>query len=536
MNEKYPKFDQMELCENGLDLMGEVPFDVHDHSTAKNYDKHRKIVAEIEEIFHVSINLYSVDTSFDLSTLPNRKKYRNQNLFLLTPLFLSCKHHSEENIPTMHILLDPETAHSYYIKDIDKTVSFYECPDCSGIFTSLRHLQQHRKTINCSGGVKYIYKGGFYSSPKTVFEDLEQCQVFVLQEDQFNPHIATFDIESYAMELETEMKTTKTEILSEQKMVSFSVCSNVPGFDEPYHEVNIEDPEKLVDLMHTHLQQIRKKAAEIHHEKMDQYYAEIQEQIIDLGGIPFIHPEQTILPRNFEKLQENKCSRIDVENIFKNFFDNNDQVEQDEQDNQESDSKMDEEEAAMAQIREIVKAVVQQTPTNEKDEKKFEQRKKHQPNKYYYNEDDQEKRAERIQQMKSSLSEVNADVPEEETDLFDDASDDEENDEPKKKPYAVNQIEARIKQLQKLQNRLRDYGRKLSVVGFNSGKYDLNVMIKYWPKIMKMFTSAKPPEEKEKEDSPDDVDMIFMDNIANDEVEEGEVLHHQNQPLSGAMS
>ena len=61
----------------------------------------------------------------------------------------------------------------------------YHCHTCEPHFSCLWNMHRHQR--NCSGKTVHQFPGGMYTSPKTIFEKLEEYDVHVLQDDRFLP-------------------------------------------------------------------------------------------------------------------------------------------------------------------------------------------------------------------------------------------------------------------------------------------------------------------------------------------------------------
>ena len=105
--------------------------------------------------------------------------------------------------------------------------------------------QRHGKT--CESKVQVKYPSGAYHVPKTVFEELKEEGIIVPEQARCFPYRATFDFECY-FDQEKAQELKNTEKLTWQSAhvpLSVSVCSNVPGYEEPQSE----DDSRGIDLM-----------------------------------------------------------------------------------------------------------------------------------------------------------------------------------------------------------------------------------------------------------------------------------------------
>ena len=74
-------------------------------------------------------------------------------------------------------------------------------------------LRRHKQT--CDGKVQLKYPGGAYHVPKTIFEELEDESIIVLEEWRYFPYRVTFDFECY-FDKEKPQELKNTDKLNQQ--------------------------------------------------------------------------------------------------------------------------------------------------------------------------------------------------------------------------------------------------------------------------------------------------------------------------------
>ena len=89
---------------------------------------------------------------------------------------------------------------------------------------------RHEQT--CTGDVIYKYPGGMYHTTQTVFDQLEDEGIDILEEDRYYPYRATYDIE-VMLQPTDKRRSEKLEWTSQHVLLSVSVCSNVPVYKVP---------------------------------------------------------------------------------------------------------------------------------------------------------------------------------------------------------------------------------------------------------------------------------------------------------------
>lgn len=92
-------------------------------------------------------------------------------------------------------------------------------------------MLRHRRCYE--GRAKYQFLGGFYTQPKTIFHKLEEHGVSVQQQDQLFKHFLVFQYNAYFQPFPSGV-TEKLVFTHRYVSISASVCSNIPGHEQPH--------------------------------------------------------------------------------------------------------------------------------------------------------------------------------------------------------------------------------------------------------------------------------------------------------------
>ena len=152
--------------------------------------------------------------------------------------------------------------HLSYIKDFKVYAHKYECPSCSMHFKKVVDYKRHINT--CTNRTKLKYSGGFFSSDKTIFEELEEYGIIVPPSDRQYEWYSVFDFEAL-LERVFDNPTEKLSWQQKHCPVSVSVCSNVvdntdlsqPNFLKPICFIQ-KDLNKLLTDLFEYLDRIQK--------------------------------------------------------------------------------------------------------------------------------------------------------------------------------------------------------------------------------------------------------------------------------------
>ena len=92
---------------------------------------------------------------------------------------------------TMHLNLFDK--HLSYISNLNAYTQKYQCPSCQMHFKYVQSMKRH--SLKCQGRTKHRFPGGFYSSPKSIFDKLEEYGIVVPAEERIFPWFLVFDFE-----------------------------------------------------------------------------------------------------------------------------------------------------------------------------------------------------------------------------------------------------------------------------------------------------------------------------------------------------
>ena len=492
----------------------------------------RKNICIFECALEMNIQVYTLDPDNNFEDIERRTG--GHGTFLLNPLNIS-----RYDYPDSVYLLAGTDGHIYLLTDPHKLTGGLVCPSCERIFArtdlakrhSMRSLNknftEHRLT--CTKSQKFHYPGGCVHPTKTVFDQCAELGVKILSCDTKQDDFAVFDIE--AKSKEKVKKTNKTEILAEHEIISCSICSSVNGFTQPFHVQNETDPEAVVKESFSYLHKIQKASAQDWHEKMEPYYLELQKKIIGMGGVPFVHKKQRrglyALPHDLiTKLKENiEASDATLNSQFFNAYQA--EVYISESPNLTPNvlplSPEEQEEAeVMANIR--VQALGTSARSKHNPDNDFHPHWESMvPEHLWFDQvsEDQREMFKRTK-MEDIMPQLFGDDSESEAEANDndsvealldgggrgdglpdngegvaemvtearagDAQGQSKGKQKRKKKDSEKKLTTHrlqaIKECNRVLSRLRTYGSKLTVLGFNSGSYDMNVMLPYFPHFL----------------------------------------------------
>ncbi len=185
-----------------------------------NSDVTLNLIPELESLFNMKINIYTVDSSGNvnliyLSDFMPIPLVREMNLDLVT-----CDKHNQ--------------SHFSLIIEWDLYLHNWVCNNCNHSANDKSNFTKHRLTQCFTKPLQTNrYCKGFYNSKTTLTEQLDLVLDIQLKEPLHYPFFIVFDFESMLIKTSLDMNTTrKSTTINEHSPISVSVFSNVPSYDK----------------------------------------------------------------------------------------------------------------------------------------------------------------------------------------------------------------------------------------------------------------------------------------------------------------
>lgn len=208
-----------------------------------------------EKCFEINVNLFSLQEDGSAQVIYKSKcKYSND-------IYLNIFEH-----------------HLSYITKFDTYAKKFQCKTCHRHFGHLKNLKKHQRV--CKMKTKRQFPGGFYSTPNTIFDKLEQYGITVNPSDRLYEWFLVYDFESMLVPTDAGQNSASLQYTEQHVPVSVSVCSNVEDHTEPLCivESNIDSlVEKMVEYMST----IAQKATELTKEKLSDVFSALEDSVFD---------------------------------------------------------------------------------------------------------------------------------------------------------------------------------------------------------------------------------------------------------------
>ena len=176
---------------------------------------------DLEQYFQVGINVYMLDTSPGNEHVAALERRANTNF----------------EIMNLNLSETDQERHFSFIFDLSKYAKSYRCQSCGQRWKTVFSCLRHQST--CTRGPRHVYPSGCYEAPMPIFERLARVGVDVPNDMRYYPFWVTYDFEAYFEKADNGME-------AKHRPLSFSVCSNVPGYTEPQCFVTDGDPDALI--------------------------------------------------------------------------------------------------------------------------------------------------------------------------------------------------------------------------------------------------------------------------------------------------
>ena len=218
----------------------------------------------------------------------------------------------DTNIMYLNIYQD----HLSYVTNFKKFAKKYECPKCSKIFIKLWNLKRHI-TVSYDR-TKYIFSGGFYKAPDTIFDKLESLGIIIDENDKYYSKFIVWDMEALLKKIHiTNHQHDKLKWISKHFPISVSIASNIEGFDDPKCIVELS-PDKLISEMMKYLKTISSINSNILRNKFSSVFSQldqIMEQYQDNENLEADSENESL--ETLHELKNNTYFRNLISNIYK---------------------------------------------------------------------------------------------------------------------------------------------------------------------------------------------------------------------------
>ena len=270
---------------------------------------------ELEKVYEVNIQVYSLAPTQD----HGEYKDDEEDTPDIAATLLRRSHRKYSS--TMYLNLYEN--HFSYIKDLARYSKSFCCSRCGKYWQKGFSLNRHEKT--CDGKVHLKYPGSAYHVPKTVFEQLEEEGIIVPEEARYFPYHATFDFECYFdQEKAQELKNTdKLNWQSSRVPLSVSVCSNVPGYQEPKCFVSNGDPNEFISEFIQYLTKISLKSSSILRDQFAPVFEALKQESVEIQE----ESQQAESEENENSEEESEDESRDIDLMASNNEEDEEEIE-----------------------------------------------------------------------------------------------------------------------------------------------------------------------------------------------------------------
>jgi len=247
----------------------------------------RKVVAQVKDVFKhycsykgldFSLSLYKGFKPIDLIEFDNIEECFNLNInvysFNPDTNAVECMRPTEGKYEdTLNILSHDN--HAFYITNVERVQSKYNCPKCSMVFQTNDQMRSHTKN-KCD----QINLESFAPEP-TIYNPAQNrikkllSKYAIKHVDHYLDHFIVFDFESM-MEPLGQMHGANTEFTSKHVPVSVSICDSLSNEKRCFVSDN---PKKLVEDMISYINKVSNDISIHHKNKFKSIYYSINKQL-----------------------------------------------------------------------------------------------------------------------------------------------------------------------------------------------------------------------------------------------------------------
>jgi hypothetical protein len=200
------------------------------------------------------------------------------NVYVATEHKVQMARHFQSNfndIMNLNLYSDTEQKlhHFSYIKNINTLSRVFQCVDCGAILSEAKKLTRHMLTCK-KGEQRIIFEEGDYSPKPSIFEKLEEHDIFVEKELRFYPYYIFYDFETYLKPNECT-SDSKLKFTGTRELLSISL----KGSKElnPVFIPVTATTEEALDIMMNTMNEIRKKYIQLLYPKYSTFFKKIAE-------------------------------------------------------------------------------------------------------------------------------------------------------------------------------------------------------------------------------------------------------------------
>jgi len=233
---------------------------------------------DYEDVFRVNVEVYKLDESAQAwSVYQSRGRYEES-------MYLNLHEH-----------------HLSYVKDFAVYAKKFRCRTCDRHFDRVFNLKRHQRI--CTNKTKYVYPGGFFKPPQTIFHKLADYGIVVPESQRTFPWFIVFDFEAMLTKSQ-ERNSEKLQWTQKHVPISVSVCSNVPDYDQPRCFVD-DDLNGLVESMIAYMEDVAETAATLAEEKWQWVETKLQKMINEAEDV-VLDEDETVSDDETETDEEEK--------------------------------------------------------------------------------------------------------------------------------------------------------------------------------------------------------------------------------------
>ena len=197
--------------------------------------------------------------------------------------------------------------HFSYIRDVEALCRSFRCMVCGAHFTRATSARRHCCSVENVTEMKY--STGVLKPPVGVWDRVElETGLRVPQSLKFYPYWMTYDIESLLLKSNLPELTRTTTYHSRHELVSVSVCTNVPGYEQPKCFVRQTTVDECVDRFVSYLAEVAYKAEELLRPKYRRLLRKVRNFIRERNAAEGQHAEEKFSNPRTYKSRANLCN------------------------------------------------------------------------------------------------------------------------------------------------------------------------------------------------------------------------------------
>jgi G:T-mismatch repair DNA endonuclease (very short patch repair protein) len=195
--------------------------------------------------------------------------------------------------------------HFGWIKNFELLTKDFLCQTCGASFSRLHRKRIHRCLQD--EDERRTFPGGNWQPPQTVFERVNE-KFGTNIEKRLYPYRIVYDVECLLRRERLFASSAKVDIVNRHELLSVSVCSNVPGYENAKCLVREMDPQQLTDRFVDYITEIAETAGALMLLRHSRLIDFLEKRCEELAKVEERYKDKRLSPPSFDRAYKAELS------------------------------------------------------------------------------------------------------------------------------------------------------------------------------------------------------------------------------------